>query len=351
MADYRLVVAEVVEETDDARSLVFEVPAEGFDYRPGQFLTLRIPSDERGSVARCYSLSSSPHTDGRPQVTVKRTPDGYASNWIHDNVVAGTVLEVLPPGGVFSPRSLDADLLCLAAGSGITPVMSIVRSVLAKGRGRIALVYANRDERSVIFGRDLTALAAANPERLTVIHWLESVQGLPSVPALRELARPFARRETFVCGPVPFMDGATAALGELDVPRSQVHVERFLSLAKNPFTRSRRAGSGQVESAGQVESVEAAAGPAATIDVTLDGVRRTVPWPAGIRLLEALEKAGLEAPFSCREGRCSACACVRLEGEVAMVHNEVLDEQDLADGYILACQSEQVSEKVVISYE
>jgi 3-ketosteroid 9alpha-monooxygenase subunit B len=339
---HRLVVAEVVEETDDAHSLVFEPPESGFDYRPGQFLTLRIPSEERGSVARCYSLSSSPHTDDRPQVTVKRTPDGYASNWIHDNVVAGTVVEVLPPGGVFSPGSLDEDLVCFAAGSGITPVMSIIKSALAKGSGRVVLVYANRDERSVIFGRELTALAAASPDRLTVIHWLESVQGLPTVAALRELARPFTAHEAFVCGPVPFMDGVTSALTELEMPRSRVHVERFLSLVKNPFTRSKPR---------RTATEPEASNPPATIDVTLDGVRRTVPWPAGTRLLEALEKAGLEAPFSCREGRCSACACLRLGGEVTMVTNEVLDERDLAEGYILACQSLPVSETVVISYE
>jgi 3-ketosteroid 9alpha-monooxygenase subunit B len=337
---HRLVVAEVVEETADARSLVFQVPEGGFDYRPGQFLTLRVPSAERGSVARCYSLSSSPHTDDRPAVTVKRTPGGYGSNWLHDNVVPGTVLEALPPGGVFSPADLDDDLLCLAAGSGITPVMSIVKSALARGGGRIVLVYANRDERSVIFGPELAALVATHPDRMTVLHWLESVQGLPTVAALRELARPYAGHEAFVCGPTPFMDGVSAALGELSMPRSRVHVERFLSLVRNPFDQP-------VGRAGAQE----AAGVGGTVEVTLDGVHHTVPWPAGTRLLEALEKAGLDAPFSCREGRCSACACVRLDGEVSMVTNDVLDEQDLADGLILTCQSTQVSDKVVISYE
>ena len=121
MSEHRLRVAEVVVETDDTKSLVFE-PCDAFHYRPGQFLTLRI-----GDVARCYSLSSSPDIDDKLTVTVKRTPDGYASNWIHDHVVAGTELDVLPPGGVFSPRSLDDDLLCCAAGSGKLSLCSSAR--------------------------------------------------------------------------------------------------------------------------------------------------------------------------------------------------------------------------------
>ena len=340
-AYHRLRIADVVTETDDARSLVFELTPEQaayFAYRPGQFLTLCIPSDECGSVARCYSLSSSPHVDDALTVTVKRTADGYASNWIHDNVAPGTELDVLVPGGVFSPKSLDADLLLVAAGSGITPVMSIVKSALAEGSGRVALVYANRDERSVIFGRTLAALAAAQPDRLVVLHWLESVQGLPSTAALRELMRPYADREAFVCGPGPFMDATTAALRELDSPKT--HVEKFVSLAGNPFRRGEPA-----------KPAEAEAGKAATIEVELDGEKHTLPWPAGRRLLDVLRDAGLDAPFSCREGRCSACACMKLDGEVKMVHNEVLDDADLAEGYILACQSLPVSDKLVITYD
>lgn len=338
---HRLRVVEVVEETPDARSLSFEVPpelADRFAYRPGQFLTLRIPSDRTGSVARCYSLSSSPHGGARPTVTVKRTPDGYGSAWLHEHVECGSELDVLPPAGVFTPRSLDADLLCVAAGSGITPVMSIVRTALATGSGRVALVYANRDERSVIFADALAALGREHPDRFVAVHWLESVQGLPSEAALRELARPFAGREAFVCGPAPFMAAATGALAGLGVPHGRVHVERFSSLEGNPFEApaSRPAEPG---------------GTAATVEVELDGAKHTVPWPAGTVLLDALLGAGLDAPFSCREGRCSACACVTVDGEVTMRHNEVLDDADLADGYILACQSFAAGDKLSITYE
>ena len=155
---YQVPVAEVIRETGDACSLVLDVPASlapVFGYRPGQFVTVRVPSDLCGSVARCYSLSSSPLLGERPAITVKRTEGGYASNWIFDRVRAGTVLDLLPPAGTFSPRSLDGDLLLFAAGSGITPVMSILKSALHAGRGRVVLVYANRDERSVIFSASL----------------------------------------------------------------------------------------------------------------------------------------------------------------------------------------------------
>src|SRR6266571_747408 len=137
-----------------------------FGYLPGQFVTVRVPSDLTGSVARCYSLSSSPHAGDRPAITVKRTAGGYASNWIFDQVTAGSVLDLLPPAGTFSPRSLDGDFLLFAAGSGITPVMSILKSALCAGRGRVVLVYANRDERSVIFGGSLRGLVSEFPGRL-----------------------------------------------------------------------------------------------------------------------------------------------------------------------------------------
>jgi 3-ketosteroid 9alpha-monooxygenase subunit B len=331
---YRLRVREVVQETPDACSVVFEAP--GFDYRPGQFLTLRIPSDRCGSVARCYSLSSSPYTDAFPQVTVKRTVEGYGSNWICDSVRAGDELESLAPAGIFTPSSLDEDLLLFAAGSGITPVMSIVKSALASGSGRLVLVYANRDERSVIFAGELAKLAARHPARLVVHHWLESVQGLPTSAALTELARPYTGYEAFVCGPGPYMTAVRSALSTLDVPRGRVHVERFKSLGANPFEQAAPA---------------ATSSRTASVKVTLDGAEHRFDWPAETKLLDLLLARGLDAPYSCREGACSACACRLVSGEVKMLNNDVLEEEDLADGIRLACQSLPVTDEVEISYE
>jgi len=331
-------VAEVIPETDEACSVVFDVPPElsaAFAYQPGQFLTVRIPSDRDGSVARCYSLCSSPVTGDKHAVTVKRTPDGYASHWIADNVKPGVLLDVLPPAGTFTPAGLDGDFLLLAAGSGITPVMSILKSVLAAGRGRVVLVYANRDENSVIFGRALRDLAAAAGSRLLVVHWLDSVQGTPSAEVLQPLLRPFAGYQIFACGPDPYLSVIREVAGAVGVPPRGVRVERFLSLQDNPF-----------EAPSPAEG-----GLAATLEVTLDGVTRSLSWAAGTRMLDVLIDADLDPPYSCREGICGACACQLVSGKVEMAHNEVLEDADLSDGLILACQSLAATPEVTVSYE
>lgn len=331
-------VVEVVHETAGAHSLVLE-PAEGdrsrFTYRPGQFLTVRVPAGN-GWVARCYSLCSSPLTDDRLKVTVKRVAGGLGSNWICDNVTAGDVLEVLRPAGTFTPSSLDDDLLLVAGGSGITPVMSILKSCLAGGNGRVTLLYANRDERSVIFADELRALTERHPGRLTVVHILESVQGLPTPAVLRSLAAPYTGRQAFVCGPGVFMDLVTDTFTGLGM---RVHVERFFSLEGDPFEEAEPAG------------LPAGGGDAGEIEVEMDGETRTVPWPKSDLLLDALRRAGVDAPFSCREGSCAACACVVVEGEAVMDANTVLDEQDLADGLILACQARPVTDRLKITYD
>ena len=335
---HQLRVATVIAETDQACSLVFDVPPDlkpAFDYQPGQFLTLRIPSDRDGSVARCYSLCSSPLTADPLTVTVKQTVDGYASNWIAQHVKPGTVLDVLPPAGMFVPSSLDDDFLLLAAGSGITPVMSILKSVLAGGRGRVVLVYANPDERSVIFGAALKELAAAAGSRLLVVHWLDVLQGLPTADRLVPIFRPFAAYQIFASGPDPFLAVVKAAASAVGVPPRGVHVERFLSLQHNPF-----------------ETPEPVVGGiAATLEVLLDGVTSSLAWPAGARMLDVMIDAGLDAPFSCREGICGACACQLTDGKVEMANNEVLEDADIADGLILACQSVALTPDVRVTYE
>jgi len=361
LTSHVLRVAEVRAETGDACSVVFDPTpeqAQQLDYRPGQFLTVRVPSDWCGSVARCYSLSSSPYTDSRPQVTVKRTQDGYASHWICDNLTAGSEMEILPPSGVFTPQSLDHDLLLLAGGSGITPVMSIVKSALADGTGKITLLYANRDEDSVIFAAALRELAAEYPDRLTVIHWLETVQGRPSQEQLQLMVAPFSDRETFVCGPKPFMKACSSALTALDVPRGRIHREKFVSLGGNPFEQSTPADGDSLEPAADVEepadsadSTSPAAESPAQLSVDLDGTQHSFSWPRQQKLLDFMLEQGLDAPFSCRAGQCSACACRLVSGEVKMLNNEILEAEDLDEGIVLACQSLPITDEVSISYE
>ncbi len=368
---FELKVVEVVEETADAHSISFEVPPgaeEQFAYKPGQFLTLAVPSDQTGVAARCYSLCSSPVGGGPLTITVKRTADGYASNWLCDNVREGDTVRMLPPSGIFTPKSLDADLLLLAGGSGITPVMSITRTALAQGSGRVVLFYANRDERSVIFAAELSRLAAEHPDRLQVVHWLESVQGLPTQEQVKAFAAAYPSYDAFVCGPAPFMKLAVAALKELDFPRERRHQEKFISLGGNPFgdlhdqeiaeheiedaehdqdDADETAGSGVVAT---VPDADQPQGPV-TLEVELDGEQYVFDdWAPGTKMLEHLESKGVKAPYSCREGECSACAVRLLEGEVKMLHNDVLDDEDIAEGIRLGCQAVPVTDTVKVTY-
>jgi 3-ketosteroid 9alpha-monooxygenase subunit B len=337
-----LQVVQVVEETADARSLVFAVPegssipADRLRYSPGQFLTLRVPSERTGSVARCYSLSSSPFTGDQLTVTVKRTAQGYASNWLCDNAHAGMRMHVLAPSGTFVPKSLDTDFLLLAAGSGITPMLAICKSALSEGSGRVVLVYANRDENSVIFGAALRELSAKYPDRLTVIHWLETVQGLPSAATLAGLVGPYTGHDAYICGPGPFMAAAEEALTAAGAQR--VHIEVFKSLDSDPFA------------AVVIEEDDSDDGPATAV-VTLDGATHEVSWPRRAKLLDVLLDKGLDAPFSCREGHCGACAVMKKSGDVEMEINDVLEPSDLEEGLILACQALPSSDSVEVTYD
>ncbi len=339
-----LTIAEVIEETNDAKSIVFDVPSgdEGhFRYTAGQFLTLRIPSEKTGSVARCYSLSSSPTEDSKLKVTVKRTVDGYGSNWLCDNAEPGMALHVLAPSGVFTPKNLDEDLILLAAGSGVTPVMSILRSALAQGSGHIVMVYANRDESSVIFRDELQRLQAAHPDRFTVIHWLESVAGLPTPETLGNLLQPVAaKRHSYMCGPTPFMETAKAGLRRSGADMHLIHSEVFSSIDGDPFAEI------------VIDDSPEASGPSgpATASVELDGETYEVSWPRSTPLLDVLLSKGIQAPFSCRKGECSACACILKSGEAEMMHNGILDPEEVEEGYVLSCQLLPKSDHVEVSY-
>ncbi|WP_068268851.1 ferredoxin--NADP reductase [Aldersonia kunmingensis] len=335
-------VSGVIEETADARSLVFDVPAdaaERFAYKPGQFLTLRIPSELTGSVARCYSLASSPLSDSEPKVTVKRTVDGYGSNWLCDNITVGDTIEVLPPSGVFTPASLDDDFLLWGAGSGITPVISILKSALSAGSGNVVLIYANRDEDSVIFADELRELAAQFPARLTIVHWLESLQGRPNAEQLAALAVPFIEYESFMCGPGAFMDTVHQALASAGVPRDRVHAEVFNSLSGDPFAEAQL-----------VELTAEDAADAAMVEVQLDGETHNLTWPRKQTLVDVMLGKGIDVPFSCQEGECGSCAATVVEGAVEMTTCAILEPEDIEAGYILACQARPATDALKIAF-
>lgn len=328
---HSLCVDQVLNETSDAISLQLSVPdelAEKFSYRPGQFLTLRLPWQGE-HLLRCYSMSSAPKVDEHLRVTVKRVKEGRGSNWICDHVKVGDMIEIMPPAGVFVPQSLDGDFLLFAGGSGITPVFSILRSVLLRGRGQVRLIYANRDENSIIFRESLKELVNYYPERLDVIHLLEVVQGRPNVSQLRRLSRGMESGHAFICGPGPFMDLAEAAMHELNIPKSNVHVERFISL---PSEESRD--EGQREALTELAVVDHS-----EVSIHIDGNLHTLVCRGDQTILAAAEEAGIELPYSCMAGMCASCMCEVTEGEVQLLHNDVLDERDLSRGLTLTCQA------------
>ncbi|WP_433830146.1 flavin reductase family protein [Actinoplanes sp. CA-015351] len=298
-------VVSVIIETAEACSLVLDA---SFSYQPGQYLTVRTPVG-----ARCYSLSSSPFASSLPKITVKRVRGGAVSNWICDHVRPGDRIECSAPAGTFTPSTLDDDLLLLAGGSGITPIMGIIKAL----RGQAFLLYANRDADSIIFRDELDRL-------LPVTHWLDRTQGLPTADGLAPLLIPYRDRAAFVCGPEPFVAVAEKALQLAGVPAARIRIERF-----------------EIEPVGDIDS---------SIEVAIDGQTHTLPWPAGSRLLDVLIDAGLNPPFSCRQGQCGACAVRLTGGEVDLLHNEILDEEDFAENYILACQAIPRTPTVSITY-
>ncbi|MCJ0868379.1 ferredoxin--NADP reductase [Streptomyces sp. AP-93] len=332
-------VTDRIQETPEAVSLVLDAE---LPYRPGQFLTVKVP----GGAARCYSLAGSPHAGDPLRITVKRVPGGVGSGWLCQDVAIGDELEILPPAGTFTPPDLDRDLLLVAGGSGITPVLSVAKSALLAGRSHVALVYANRDPGSVIFRDELWGLAEEHPGRLTVVHWLETLQGLPTAPQLGPLVAPYAGREAYLCGPAPLMDAAEAAVRSAGGQGRSIHRERYFSLSGDVFTPAVAA-----PAPGPAPAPAAAGAGGTTAEVEFEGAVHTVDWTAGTPLLDVLLAAGVPAPYSCREGACSACCCRVLEGEVKMVRNEVLAPEDLADGYVLACQALPLGDRVRISYD
>lgn len=337
---YELTVTDVIEETPDSKSIVFRTPEHErdlFTYRPGQFLTVRIPSDLTGHVARSYSLSSAPGIDGDLKVTVKRTAGGYGSNWLCDNVTAGSVITVLPPSGRFTPSGYTNDFLLFAAGSGITPIMSILKTVLRTSDRSVVLFYANRDSDSVIFRDELDSYANEFGNRLTIRHWFDDVHGIPSRAIVAELAARHVSSEVFVCGPGPFMSLVAEGVRQGGVPSERYHQEVFVSLSGDPF---------EITETG----ADDAAGPAVETVVHLDGEAHRFDWPAGRTLVDVLLDRGVDVPYSCRSGDCGSCACTLVSGRVAMEKSDILDPADIAEGYILGCQSRPESGPIEVEF-
>lgn len=330
-------VDRVILETADTVSLVLEVPADltqTFAYRPGQFCNVRVAVEGRAQM-RCYSMSSSPDLDEDMQVTVKRVPGGVVSNWIVDNVHAGDLVELSPPTGFFQLTDGSGDVIAFAAGSGITPVFSLVKTALATTERTVRLHYANRDGASVIFGTELHDLEGRHRDRFTMVRTHDVEHGLLTPETVTTfVGEAPGTAEFYVCGPGPYMEIVEQGLHALGVESSRIHIERFTAadlLVGAPPPPPEPAGDTRVT-------------------IELDGRADVTDHRPGMTILQTARQMGMSPPFSCESGNCATCMARLLEGSVSMFVNNALTPEEVDDGWILTCQSVPTAPTVRVVY-
>jgi ferredoxin-NADP reductase len=326
-------VARVVEETAEAASFVLDVPADladDFAYAAGQFCTFRALIDGQAHL-RCYSMSSTPGIDPELQVTVKRVPGGLVSNWMLDHLHAGDEVDVTLPAGVFRLTDRATEVIAFAGGSGITPVFSIIKQALATTDRPVRLLYANRDADSTIFRSALDALAQEHPDRLRVTHHHDVDGGFLEADGVSRFVADATEADTYICGPGPFMDLVESTLIRDGVAPERIHIERFTP-------------------AEPVADAPAAELDATTVTIELDGRTATVEHRAGATILQTARQMGLSPPSSCEAGSCATCMGKVLEGSVTMKCNNALDDDEVAEGWILTCQSIPTSATISVRY-
>lgn len=351
---HALRVVEIVPETSEAHSIRFEVPAElrdRFAFKAGQHLTLRATLNGE-EVRRNYSLCTAPD-DNDWMVTVKRIGGGLFSNWVGDELKVGSTIDVMPPHGSFTTEfdpAKSRHLVGIAGGSGITPVMSLIKSVLKyEPDSRFTLLYGNRDSSCVIFLEALAGLKDKYLDRFEVYHFLDAEEqdielfnGMLSRERLEEVIPalvPDAADVTdwFICGPGPMMDAAEGALLDRNVPKERIHIERF--------TADRPAGAVARDMSQLQTEAEGV-----TVSVTLDGRTRRVPFTEA-NILDSALAAGLRAPFACKAGVCATCRAKVTKGKVEMAARYGLTDEEVAEGYVLTCQSVPLGDGVAVDYD
>jgi len=351
---HALRIAEIVPETSEANSIRFDVPEElrdRFAFRAGQHLTLRATIDGE-EVRRNYSLCTRP-AEGDWMVTVKRIGGGLFSNWVGDRLKAGDTLDVMPPHGSFTcefDAARSRHLVGIAGGSGITPVMSLVRTLLAEEpNSRFTLFYGNRDSSSIIFLEALAGLKDKHLGRLEIYHFLDAEEqdielfnGMLNRARLDEAISALVPDAPdvdgwFICGPGPMMDAAEDALLNRNIPKERIHIERFTA-DRPPEAVAKEMAQLQTQAEG------------VTVAVTLDGRTRRVPFTQG-NILDSARASGLPAPFACKAGVCATCRAKVTKGKVEMAVHYGLTDEEVADGYVLTCQSVPLGNGVAVDYD
>ncbi len=348
---YSLKVVDIVRETSDAVSVAFEVPTNikpEFKYKQGQYLTLKFNINGE-ELRRSYSICSSPLEENELRVAIKKVKEGKISTHINDKLKVGDQVEVMIPMGNFYTEMNAAhkkNYVLFAGGSGITPMLSILKTVLrSEPQSTVTLFYGNNDESSIIFKKQIELLALTNTDRLNVIHVLNvpppdhpaPLQGMMTREKNIELIKNYVNasldNEYFICGPGPMMDNVVAALKELKINELKIHIEYFSAPV----------------SVDDKVSTDTVAGATATI--IMDGDEHAIELQDNESILEAALRIGLDAPYACQGGSCCTCRALLQEGKVEMAVNYALSASEVKQGFILTCQSRPTTSHVVVNYD
>lgn len=351
---YFLKVKEIERETDEAATIHFWHPFnEVVTYRPGQFLTVLLPQDDK-KVRRSYSMSSSPYTDVALAITIKRVPGGFASNLLLDTIKEGDALEVMEPMGVFFPKQADdqtRQVVFVGAGSGITPLFSILKSILmVEPESEVVLIYGSRNEESIIFKSKLEKLQEKYKDRLQVVHtlsqpspeWTGETGRLNKSHLLKILEKkPHINKkeaEFFLCGPEDMMEEAHRALSILAVTEGKIRKESFVTAT------SLQPGEVMVEEEDDTNK---------TREITLiyEGAEYKLPVKPHETVLEAALNMDIDLPYSCQAGMCTACMGRCTSGKVHLDEEDALSEAERNEGFILTCVTHPMSDDVIIEVE
>ena len=352
---HTLKVKDIRRETADAVSIAFDIPLaiqHEYQFKQGQYITVKLNVNGE-ELRRSYSICTSPYSEKELRVAVKEVKDGRASTLMNRTWKVGDTVEVMTPMGNFSSvlsGNNKKHYVLFAGGSGITPMMSILKSVLyIEKQSNITLVYANRDEDSVIFKTEIEKIAADNADRVKVLNVYDTPKtqvsdlqkGLLSVDRVKAIVENYGgvnADEYFICGPGPMMENIKQALEGLQINKDKIHIEYFSAVADAVAKAE-----GNVVTGADVNS---------EVTVIQYGIETTMKLnTAGLTILDAAIEAGVDAPFSCKGAVCCTCRAKVIEGKAKMDANFALTDAEVEDGFILTCQAHPLTEKVIVDFD
>jgi len=348
-----LKVREVVKETSDTVTIYFEQPEPYLDYKPGQYISLILELGGK-EVRRSYSLCTSPFTDPHPGITVKRVKGGLVSNYLNEQIRPGKTIEIMKPLGHFTTEFHSKNknhFVMVAGGSGITPIMGIIKSVFVnEPESKVTLIYCSRSEDQIIFKKQLDAFESKYPDRLKIFHNISQpssgwtgLKGRLDVEKVKTILNENINSgldtlKFFTCGPDGVMDTAISAFESMGFDKKSIFKESFFS---------------DIHAKEETLKSEGKLSPELTreIEITVEGQSYSFEVPAGKTILEAGLDKDINMPYSCQSGLCTACRGKLISGKVDMIEDAGLSESEIAAGYILCCSSKPASSDIKIVIE